>query len=78
MRQMSQREKQFDQCITLEVFCINAKKSEKIKTTKWCKRYLNWCQLIYFGTFLILFGDHEFGSKINIFGANCALELVQN
>jgi hypothetical protein len=32
----------------------------------------------YFGTILILIGAHEFCSKINIFGAICALELVQN
>jgi len=28
--------------------------------------------------FLIFIGAQEFGFKINIFGANCAIELVQN
>jgi len=37
---------------TFKVFCINAKNQINIQTIKWCKRYKNWCQLIYFGILL--------------------------
>ncbi len=39
---------------------------------------LKWFHLHLFWHTLILFGAHEVGSKINIFGADCALKLVQN
>ncbi len=43
-----------------------------------CLVFKNGPVFFKFGTLSILIGAHEFGSKINIFGANCALELVQN
>jgi len=34
------REKQFDHCTNLEIFCINAKKSEKNKNNKMVQKVL--------------------------------------